>query len=661
MNPEKYPIDGRAMGPKICRSRGLSITAAILVFLSLGGVSAAEEPIDEPSEEAEEPVTVRTVEDSQVQRDDERRPSAMSTRVDTSMLFVRGEDLGDALSGSAGASVRRDSSYGQPAQVTLRGGNPRQLVVELDGLRLNTPVGAGFDVGQWFTEGFASADVIRGGGASFYGSGAVTGAIRLNPRQAQGREVTARALAGSFGTVGTSLAIGVGDDDQGLRIFGSARRSDGDFPFVDDQERRQVRINNDHERFGVGGTGHLRRGAHRLRLTTLFEAGDGGSPGPSEFQESFGEARVEDDRLIAVARWETRGLTPHLDGHATLGAQRRGFSYRNERAFLTGQPFSTASREESLTAAAGAVIYVGDHLIRVGAEGRREGYEAEGASHSPGLQATRTTLGANLGDEWLLFDESVSLIAAVRAEVIADDGGDALVRPLLPALGGIVDLPGPFEARANAARTFRAPHFDELYLDAEGIRGSPDLRPEEAWTFDAGLGLTGDRGAALASLFHHRIDESILFLPVSAYLFEATNLSGVQSSGMELTSLFRPREWLQVQGAYTFTHALFAAAGGSGAQLPGRPRHVLVARAVADLGPAHLFAGAHYRSELNLDNFGNLRSPGALRLDAGASVRLSERITAGLHGRNLLDHRSTRDSLQRPLPGRAFFLTLEAQ
>lgn len=632
---------------------GISLVS-LLIGVAVPPLALADEQPEQPEQPAPGDHRVRTTE-TREQPDDERRPSAATTRVDTTDLSVHGEDLGDALMRAAGVNVRRESSFGQPAQITLRGGNPRQVAVELDGLRLSSPTGLGFDIGQLFADGFESADVIRGAGASYFGSGALSGAVRLNPRSAtEGQEILATGLAGSQGTAAGSLAVGSGSRDQGLRLFGSYRRSDGAFPFIDEQGRSARRINNDHERRGLGGTAHLRRGPHRLRLTALHEAGEGGSPGPSSFQRAFAAARVDDDRGLVALRWDGKGLTDLLDASATLGAQVRGYTYENPSSFLTGLPFSQTSTERNVALTTGLVAYAGDHALRLDVDARLESYESDTEA------VTRRILGASLGDEWHLLDDRLVLIGALRAEVI-----DELYRPFLPALGAVFDPGGMWALRANLARTFRAPHFDELYLNAEGIRGNPDLAPEEATVLDGALHLRGQlregRSSELRlSLFHHWIDESILFLPVSAYLFEATNLSGVRARGVEAEAVV-DLHLLGLFAAYTFTDATFRReAGGSGAQLPQQPRHRGLLEARVEL-PADVTArgGVHYRSALNLDNFGNLRTPGSLRVDLGIARAISPELVAAVQVRNLLDDRRAQDSLQRPLPGRTLFVSLQ--
>ncbi len=657
--------------PQFMNNKWGPITTALLCMgvVGLGSLTV----------QAEEDYTVHTVEQATAQIEDERFASGMVTRQATDEIFWRGADLAGALLGVTGVYVRQSSSPGQPSYLSVRGGNPRQLVVELDGLRLSSPAGPGFDFGQFSTEGLSSADVYRGSAASVYGGGAVTGAVRLNPEEAHGGgwQVRGRSLAGSFGTTGLSGAAAVGDESMGLRLHTSIRQARGDFSFVDDQGATQRRLNNDHRRIGAGGTAHLGGQDHRFRLTGLWESGGAGASGPAEFQEAFQFARRGDQRGLMALRWDRRGVIDStgliVDAYATGGAQRQVHHYLNEESFLGRQRFESRAAMHTASATGGAVALVGDsHLARLDAAARVETYRGEtenGDTHQ--LSANRVTASISVADEWLIADERLSLIAAIRAEASSEGGDQAIVEPLLPALGVIVRPHSQIELRANGARTFRLPDFDELYLDTEAVRGNPDLEPERAWTMDAGLAI----GAADAPVrwevayFRNAIESMILFLPQSAYLFEAQNLYGATTDGLEASGHWRPAHRWSMDVGYTYTRAFFDGEyAGDRPQLPGIPRHRVSARSALDLtGLAFwsdlpelvLTSSAHYRSPINLDNFGSLQNGSSLLIDLGVTAGLGQQFRAGVFVNNLLDHRSAQDSLQRPLPGRSAFLSLE--
>lgn len=629
-------------------------------------------------DEDDETLTVRTRDRVDIWREDERFPSGATTRIGTDESVLRAETISDALSRVTGTRVRRQSSYGQPAQLSVRGSNPRQIVVDFDGLRLSAPAGTGFDVGTMMTHGIDSVDILRGAAAAPRGSGAIAGALQLNPKRApdDGLELRGRAVGGSFGTASTEADVGVGNGSFGLHLSGGTRRSEGDFSFVDHRGQKRQRINNDHWRTGIAATGRLQDDDHTLRLTSRFEHGEAGSPGPSEFQQAFSEAGTEDSRFLATLRWEGRALWSNasalVDAYATAGFHDRRSNYENESSFLSGESFENRSRQRTAAATAGVNAFVGDrHLVRLDVEGRVERFEGhtQRSDQRDELRARRHTLAVSATDEWLLADERLSLIASLRSEFSGDEGA-VESGPLLPALGAIARIHRRVEIRANAARTHRRPHFDELYLDTEVVRGSPELDDEQAWVADAGihLGADGDRLRVAATAFEHRMDSTILFLPASAHHFEARNLDEATSRGVETSARVQWTDRWSLDADYTYTRARLAGTDDASPQLPGQPRHRLHARSgmqwiesdsdsrrpALTLRPA-----VQYRSRINLDNFGNLQNGAALKIDIGADIEWSSRFRTTATAHNLFDHRQSVDSLHRPLPGRAFYLSME--
>lgn len=640
-----------------------------IVWLALG---LSAELLASEGEVESERLTVRTVEEGELQRDDERRPSVMVSRVDVASLMSRGQDLADALGEVSGVYVQREAGFGQSSFLSVRGGNARQVVVEVEGLRLSAPVGVGFDLGQVMMGGFSSVDVYRGSGAALFGSGAVTGALRLNPRRGpkKGWEAKGELMGGSFGTGGATLSLGVGAGLGRALFFGGYRQSRGDFEFLDARGVAKERINNDHMRYNVGSTTSFERGRHRLRATAMWESGEAGSAGVSEFQESFGAARTDDHRGLMTIKWEglglLRGAQWEIDAYALAGAQARGLRYANEEGFLTGELFVDQSRYEGATLQAGAVGVGQAHLLRLELEGRLEGYQSRSQGYEDSqIEARRQVFAANLGDEWLLLDERLSLVGAVRAEWIG--GEESFVRPILPALGAVWQIDRAWEVRANGARTFRMPDFDELYLESEGVRGDPDLLPEEAWAADLALRFRAGEGRFEAQIagFYHWIDSMILFLPVSHILFEAQNLEGAITRGGEAMARARLFERWEIGGGYTFTQAFLR--DNPSSQLPHQPlhrAHLTSSVELADQIPLkglkalQIMSTLHYRSAVNLDNFENLQNRPALRLDAGLSADFRHGLGGAVHLQNIFNDRQIQDSLQRPLPGRSIFFSL---
>ena len=211
--------------------------------------------------------------------------------------------------------------------------------------------------------------------------------------------------------------------------------------------------------------------------------------------------------------------------------------------------------------------------------------------------------------------------------------------------------------RTNLARTFRAPDFDELYLNVETVRGNPALASERAWVFDGGIELGTAAFRVGSAYFENHMDSVILFLPVSSSVIEASNIEGATARGVETWFALEPTRWLLVDGRYTWTSATRDEGGEAVAH---QPAHEGGLGATLKIGPrVRLRSDVHGRSVANLDNFGNLKAPGWISVDAGVHAQPLRWMTLGLTAQNLTDDRTRIDSLQQPLPGRTVFASIQ--
>jgi outer membrane receptor protein involved in Fe transport len=581
-----------------------------------------------------------------------------------------GASLADAMLAAPGVAIQRQSSYGQPAFLSVRGGTPRQLVVLLNGVHVRLPVGLGFDLGSMGAEALSQAALWRGPAAAIFGAGALTGALELRTWQpdAQGWTARARSAGGSFGTWELGGRASAADGPWHAAASASWRASAGDFAFVDEQGSAHQRLNNDHTRLQSMGAAGWSDGQTQAQLVALYERGEAGVAGPGEFQRALGGARGADQRLVGAASVRARDLAAGawgaMDGEAALGLHWRAQRYQNPRTILGGGALHTSSTLLGVEASAQPMwtFRTVQNFLVARAEGRVEGYT--GLSDAPGavdIEATRWTGAVGVVDEQLWGD--LSLMAALRAERVEDEVRGFTL--MTPALGARYQAARWLVLRASAAQTARAPDLDELYLREETVRGFDGLRPETARSAEVGvrMGRARDVWGLELTGFVRRTDDLILFLPVTSYLFEATNLARSDAHGAEICARLAPHPRTSLRGAYTWTQARLD--GVAGLPVPGQPQHRAQLRAEADAGrlarwlpDAMLYTLLDARSPIALDAFGRQENPALVTLDAGLRVSPFGWFTLGIEGKNLFDVRTGVDSLQRPLPGRALYVSL---
>lgn len=631
-----------------------AVSAWAVVVASFG--VHAEGDAGDRSGDGESDVVV-TVEEDAV---DLRAPSLWRSSQHTAKLSARGGDLAEALGDLPGTYATSRGAIGSPTEVTLRGASAGQVLLLIDGFALNPARGGGVDLSLLPLDLLSRVDVYRGGSATRFGGGAVGGAVDVIPRLPdEGVRLSAHGGGGSFGTLRAGVgASGGGTRDRAL-VSIDWLSSQGDFEYADGQGSLHERRNADVARLGGLAVVEVERGSTTLRLLDMAVHADRGSPGPSEFQQTFDEARLKDATNVLGARLESRDLAavgPAVVDGSLAASWRHGLTeYANpDRLLRALVPFETTAIEDDLASSA-SVSMLGPRLVSVAEiEARRARYVRSELDTVGVVQEdtfVRQGATAALHLEWTVLSR-VSVLPAARVEWVE---GLGLVGA--PSLGIMVSPAATVDLVANVGRAWRAPSLDELYLSNEAVEGDPHLRPEDAISSDFGaVWRPAPWCRAELAAFFLAIDDLILFLPVSSVLYRAQNTGGASSVGLEGALTLRPSPAVKLEASYTLTRARRDEAPR--APLPGRPVHKGGATASVRAGALEVFGRVSARSTVFLDRFGNLQNGPATFLDAGASLELAPGLCLTLTGKNLLDRRDALDASHYPLPGMGLFAQL---
>ena len=420
------------------------------------------------------------------------------------------------------------------------------------------------------------------------------------------------------------------------------------------------------------------RAGRSVEIAAMFERGDHGVAGIGEFQDVFDASRLQEQRMVVAANAPLRdiylGDMGAVDVQGSAGVQWRAQDFRDDQPVLSAEPTRTASDALHAEAAVEARWYTPWSLFSTWrVEGYRASFEQENQQDASAISATRRQVGLAAFIEKLLWRERVSVDGALRFDAVGDEGRSW--RMPTGALGASWRMTPWWQWRTNLARTWRAPDFDELYLDTSFVRGDPDLRAERSWQADAGAVLGDAQSVVGGSVvgFGSVTEDRITFVPTSAYQYQAQNLSDVRARGVEATAQLRPLAHWTTEAAYTLTDAYRPVEGGS-FPLPNQPLHRLFATSRLDIAPwlprevtslfssATIEGSAQWRSAITLDPLAGLEpNPSWWRLDAAIDLRIVEDAWGvRLDASNLLDVRRAVDGLQRPLPGRALYLSVSA-
>ncbi len=144
---------------------------------------------------------------------------------------------------------------------------------------------------------------------------------------------------------------------------------------------------------------------------------------------------------------------------------------------------------------------------------------------------TRANKAICHGDLDIRSWQRLSLSAGVREEFYGQ--AQAIAVPALSARG--YWLSAKFKLRASASRAFRLPNYTDLYYHDPGTIGNPNLKPEKAMNYEAGLDwhpASHLRGSFTA--FTRRETDDIDYIRAnSSEIWQATNFARLTMTGWE--------------------------------------------------------------------------------------------------------------------------------
>lgn len=547
--------------------------------------------------------------------------------------------------------MRDFGGFGQLKTMSIRGSSSDQVVILLDGVRLNNPIGGGVDLSTIPTNYVDKFEVIRGGASAFAGTDALGGVVNIVTKPTDEPFTFGSATYGSYETfllnLGRAQKIG---NFSYLLSFAHAQ-SKGDFKFKSVNDLTVTRINNDfHAESLLGKAAYEFESGWEISLLNEFFYDDRGVPGLGEFQQP--DAEQKDARnLTSVNISKDEFIKPELDLDITLFNRYDYLKYTNPMPTI-GVPIYTLSKTYAFGVNPRLTWFAPyNQIFTFATEARGEFLENEDYNNPK-----RFTYSAFAGDEITFFDEILLISPVLRLDIWTTHQNDTTTDVgFSPKLGVIVSPKNYLSFKTNVGRSFRAPSFGELFFPEEGfIGGNPDLKPETAYDFDIGVLLSHPKAALEVTYFRNHIDDLILFVFISAQRIEPRNVGNVDEQGVETSLILRPLEYIELYGAYTF---LSGEIDETGAQLPGRPRNKADFRAVLGKDLASVYWETHYVDSIPLSAFPNSRTTDP-RTTHNIGIKGEWRsVFATFEVKNLFNNLDVRDALDFPLPGRTFFVT----
>ena len=491
------------------------------------------------------------------------RTLTVITRAEIERLPVH--SVADVLRQVSTVDVRARGERGVQTDFAVRGANFGQMLVLVDGVRLNDAQ-SGHHNGDIPVplDAVERIEVLHGPGSSLFGADAFGGTINVITRDG-GESGSAVIQTGSFGLVAGRGQVSTTAGAVRQLFAGSVERSSG-FMFE--------------------------RGFATAGVTSRTAIG-------------------EHTRVLASYLWKDFGANgfygnapSHEWTNQTFLAAQRGGSWRGWQASGTGS-YRTH----------------GDHFLfdvrRPGvAENRHRTHAAIGSLRLSRSVPGRASVaaGAELGADWIrssnLGDHTtrrVSAFAEWRQAVGTTVQFDTSVRvdrytefgsAVSPSIGAAWWPASNVRVRASSGRAFRVPTFTERYYSDPANWARPEVGAETSWGGESGIDLFLSAGWQVSGTVFGRLDDNVIdwLRPNTSERWRTYNIRDVDTVGVELALTRTLPAGAFVRAGYTFLDVTAAAVSQlSKYVLDYAPHGVVVAGSVPLFARVQLAPRLEYR------------------------------------------------------------------
>lgn len=412
-------------------------------------------------------------------------------------------NVGEAVRQVAGVDVITYGTLGSVTSARIQGFNASQVLVLVDGRRINSPTLGMFDLGDILVDNVEKIEVVKAPLSAVYGSDAVSGVINIITKSPREDKSAISVSAGSFGLQQYAFSL------TGEHYWFSADRlaSSG------------FRTNGDYLANNVFGKLTFPSPFGQLIIDCSYYGADKGIPGVPTSETDPASASEPDDRqadknvMLSGAiksddytlRFYQNILEQRLDPYI--------YGISSNKAWQTGVEW-----QRVVAAPAAKYLY--------GFEAREDkGETTMSGSH------TIQNYAAFLQGEFEL-QRRLLFSAAVRTDKHSVAGWSTTPR------GGLVyKLRQDLNLKISAGSSFRAPTLNELFWNdpAWQMYGNQNLKPEKAFAYDIGLERISPSGRSTRlRYFNSLIADMILWnYDLTTYQTQAINIGEVRSEGVE--------------------------------------------------------------------------------------------------------------------------------
>ena len=480
-------------------------------------------------------------------------PQSMSVITKEEIQTSPDRTIGEILQRAPAVQVTQNGPMGALAVPQVRGSTAGQVLILLNGQRLNDAQNGLYDLNNLPVpkEDIERIEVLRGGASALYGADALAGVVNIITKTPTAKPSTSvSASYGRFDTQQYSLSHRWKPGPFSYGISLGREKSDG------------YRENSQYDAWILGGEmGYNLTSQSEVKFSARYIQKEVGVPGSVDFPDP--DDQQKDGNTLLNLSYQGR-ITPRLK----LGFRGWHNQYRNtfdagsqgilsmgtsalHKSSESGGDFQTTYQLGKRHLIVGGLEVIGDRV------------------NSSSFGVEEATRGAVYLQDELEIAKPLTATLGLRYDFHSDYNNQ-----LDPRLGVLLRLPAEVRLRASAGRSFRAPTFNDLYWPASAYTaGNPNLQPETAWNYELGAEKDFQNLAAIKIAgFYRDVKDLINWAPDANFVWRPSNISEAKIWGAEAEFVLYPAKGWAIPLNYSYVYPRDESTGDP---IPNRPKHTV--------------------------------------------------------------------------------------